>query len=298
MSATLPITRTFIVGCPRSGTTLLQSLLTAHPAVVSFPETFYFVNIVPNARERWRRHVGLASASAPSAVRDLDSLGVPSDPAPAILPSVTVGGYARRFVRRMDRAAQQSGATLWLEKTPRHARHIERIEQEVAGVRFVHLIRSGEAVAASLKDASNIDPEVWPSSTPLQLVEVWRRYLGYSQACVGRSNHVFVSYERLVTSTETVMSTLCRSLGLDDEPSLIAGLLLDYRASSAKVTGRLTKDAGTLTLSTEPWKQDVSGEIDNRNEAKFRRLFTAEEQAEIRAAVTRERDAVAAIPFV
>ena len=36
--------RAFLIGCPRSGTTLLQSLLFSHPDVISFPETFFFVH--------------------------------------------------------------------------------------------------------------------------------------------------------------------------------------------------------------------------------------------------------------
>src|SRR5271167_4804558 len=45
--------RLFVVGCPRSGTTLLQSLLAAHPSVHSFPETAVFgrllkTNIMPD----------------------------------------------------------------------------------------------------------------------------------------------------------------------------------------------------------------------------------------------------------
>ncbi len=38
------VNRVFIVGAPRSGTTLLQSMLAAHPRTVSFPETQYFVS--------------------------------------------------------------------------------------------------------------------------------------------------------------------------------------------------------------------------------------------------------------
>ena len=33
---------TFLVGCPRSGTTLLQSLIASHPQVYSLPETNFF----------------------------------------------------------------------------------------------------------------------------------------------------------------------------------------------------------------------------------------------------------------
>src|SRR5271165_5902703 len=38
--------RLFIVGCARSGTTLLQSLLAAHPTVLSFPETVVFSHLL------------------------------------------------------------------------------------------------------------------------------------------------------------------------------------------------------------------------------------------------------------
>ena len=34
--------RVFLVGCPRSGTTLLQSMLHAHPSIYSLPETKFF----------------------------------------------------------------------------------------------------------------------------------------------------------------------------------------------------------------------------------------------------------------
>jgi hypothetical protein len=34
--------RIFLVGAPRSGTTILQSLLAAHPEVISFPESKFF----------------------------------------------------------------------------------------------------------------------------------------------------------------------------------------------------------------------------------------------------------------
>ncbi len=291
-------TRAFLIGCPRSGTTLLQSLLFAHPDVVSFPETFYFAKVVPSPPERVRRRLRIASAQAPGALRDLASYGVPADPSPPRLPSITVHGYAQRFVRRMDRAASDAGAAMWLEKTPRHARFVDRIESEVPDVRFIHLIRAGEAVAASLRDASNNDPAVWPSSTPPQLVEVWRRYLRISLRCIGRPNHCFVSYERLVEDPAPVMSALCAFLGLRCDAALLEGMLAGYAASSEKVIGRLVRGGGDARLASEPWKVGTDGAIANRNQAKLQRLFTDSERAVIVSAVAEQDGAIATIPFL
>ena len=40
------LSRIFLVGCPRSGTTLTQSLLAAHPMVASFPESHFFSHLL------------------------------------------------------------------------------------------------------------------------------------------------------------------------------------------------------------------------------------------------------------
>lgn len=45
--------RTFIVGCPRSGSTLMQAMLAHHPVVLILPETAFFECLCGHLEWRW-----------------------------------------------------------------------------------------------------------------------------------------------------------------------------------------------------------------------------------------------------
>ncbi|HVS08296.1 MAG TPA: sulfotransferase, partial [Planctomycetota bacterium] len=49
----------FVVGCPRSGTTLLQRLLDAHPALAVANDTHFIAHAVEAVTPRWRDERGL-----------------------------------------------------------------------------------------------------------------------------------------------------------------------------------------------------------------------------------------------
>ena len=52
----------FLVACPRSGTTLLQSLLASHPLIYTLPETKFFLIARPNDRYQViREFLGIVS---------------------------------------------------------------------------------------------------------------------------------------------------------------------------------------------------------------------------------------------
>lgn len=291
---TQAIGRAFLVGSPRSGTTLLQSLLTAHPSVVSFPETFFFEKVVPRAG--LRRRLGLASARTPEAIANLDALGIGCGAARDPGRLASVGRCARIFTARMDAAARRADASLWLEKTPGHLRYVAEIERHVPRARIVHLVRAGEAVVASLHEVKQRHPDVWHGPEDLdELVGVWRANLHRTRDCVGRPNHAFVSYERLVEDPAGVMAALCAFLDLRGDSDAIDQVLAGYGASAAKVTGRVN---GSVGVVEEPWKATVAAPISNRNDAKFRALFSEAEQAVIREAVARERAVVESIPYL
>ena len=56
------IKRLMIVGCPRSGTTLLQSILSAHNDVFSLPETHFYPQLCSSSP--FSRYLGISTRAA------------------------------------------------------------------------------------------------------------------------------------------------------------------------------------------------------------------------------------------
>jgi hypothetical protein len=221
----------FIVSCPRSGSTLLQAMLAQHPQVVSFPETHYFQKI----RGRFGDRPPLGIVSPRAARRNLVAVAgtVGSDRA---LPRVvwpTVGGYARAFERVAQAAAVRDGRTLWVDKSPIHLHWMPQIHRHLPEASFVHIVRDGRDVVASLYELCLSDPSRWvpqvvPRGQAAQVrtvagrarvldaaIDRWNRDLARTIAHRGKPGHVIVSFEELVADPEAELTRLAAALGLD-----------------------------------------------------------------------------------
>jgi LPS sulfotransferase NodH len=278
--------RIFLVGFPRSGTTLLQSLLAAHPDVLSLPETFFFVDVAPTGR-RWRL-LGRTHRRARLRLAELEGHGL-EVAAPGfreVLPVATVAPTVRRFVGSLDANALSRGRRAWVEKTPSHLHHLDTIERYVAQARVVHIVRDGVPAIASLCSVTREHPRPWGGTRALETcVERWRNDVRRSYACLGRPNHAFVSYERLVADPVAVMESLAAELGLRSDPATVGAMLAGYADASAGVVG------------DEPWKASVGAPIANRNGARAARMFSEQERRKIERTIAPETELLAEIPF-
>jgi Sulfotransferase family len=287
--------RVFLVGSPRSGTTLLRALLAAHSQVASFPETHFFDNVVRAEGWRhggWRRRLGIPLPDAPNAIDRLVALGIVEPNQIAVRhPPATIREYAELLTEALDEVARASHASHWLEKTPDHLHYVREIERYIPGSRIVHMIRSGRAVVASLFDAQRTRPDIWGQPRTISnLVKAWGSDLRRSRACIGRPNHTFVSYERLVADPGAVMGRLCPCLRLPADESTVERMLRDYPLAGMRSTGSVR--------SPMHWDGGVAGDIGNRNDAKFYALFSVSERAQIDHALAAEARGVDAFPFL
>ena len=252
--------RMFLVGCPRSGTTLLQSMIASHSKVVSFPETHLFSKTIPPHQiGRWFKIYQKSSCT--QLLEIIRSLELSEEQ--AILPSSTLlksREWSRYLLKNIDQLANhhaEQEETHWLEKTPRHLRYIDLISDTDPDAKFVHIIRRGKDVAASMHFATKNYPERWGGARSIKkCVFWWNRSIENALPHLNQKNHTFISYEQLVSQPKVVMKGLCNKIDLLHEK---------------KMHHSFHKIASSLIKEGEHFKEkNTSKKISNSN--KFDRL--------------------------
>jgi len=236
--------RIFVVGCPRSGTTIVQALLARYPGVHTFPETGFFEALFGGIERRWqdpdarrdpwyRRH-GFARSHGRRCLRCLESklLGQTRRSPVSIKPCV------RRYVTLLDRVAQGQGCDVWVEKTPSHLMYVDEITRYVDDAFFIHVLRNGEDVVASIVDADLAHPTRAFRGGVKRWVRRWNRVVDLQLTHLGTARHHAVCLEDLVERYEPEWARLCEFLDFDAARPLAA-------APGGKIAD----------LAAEPWKR-------------------------------------------
>lgn len=205
----------FIVGCPRSGTTVFLSTFATHPALAGLNDTTYI----------WDPDI-----SKP----DVDHIRTEGDVTPE----------ARRRLRAMySLYLRLRGAERLVDKLPRNALRISYLHALFPDCFVIHMIRDGRAVVASLlalhqKEMSQphrqgvsfggfAKPPGWRElldRPPLeQFAHLWSRLVPYARASgkqLPPASYTEVYYEEFCRDPQGVLSRLYERCGLPAHPRL------------------------------------------------------------------------------
>lgn len=203
----------FVGGCERSGTTLLAARLAAHPQVVAVPESQFVVELLRDPPP------GPFGAAVPERVLahwrfllwelDLDAhevAGLARCASVGELASALADHYAVRAGGR-----PRGSVTAWVDHTPWNLRHAVLLAEAMPEARFVHIVRDGRAVAASVM------PLAWGPNDALAAAHWWTENVALALVAeqrLGPGRVLRIRYEDLVDDPERVTAEVLAFAGL------------------------------------------------------------------------------------
>lgn len=241
--------RIFLVGAPRSGTTLLQSLLAAHPEIISFPESKFFQYLLYNKFVK-KFPARLSTffkdeINRPEFLHNFDN-------------SQSTEVKVSWFVGVLDSLAAEKQKSIWLEKTPEHLYFIKDIERFLPDAKFIYIWRNPMDTIASLYEVTRISPELWGDGWDLDhCIKRWQEGVLTSYSHVHKSNHKLVKYENLLEDKTQFLAEICDFLEIDYDSKM----LVNYKAKAANLSLNL------------PWHTGLAKDIESSKVYKYHSCF-------------------------
>ena len=185
----------FLIGSQRSGTTWLQCMLGAHPAIAAPQEPEFFTQYVAKLHNVWAyelRTIGDETSS--SRLKGVASV-MTTEEFTAMVRDM-VGDFHRVVL------ALKPGATIVMEKCPEYHRALDVIRTYVPDARFIHLVRDGRDVVESLVAASKGWGSRWAPADIDAAATMWARAVKNARSAADTNPYLELRYEDLLAGPE------------------------------------------------------------------------------------------------
>lgn len=269
----------FIVGNPRSGTTLLRHIVDSHSQIAFLPEAPWFMNWL-------EKGIGVSSQGfvTPDLVplllskrrlfRDLD-LGITAQELYGWIGSGHELSWAKFIATLCDRYGEARGKPLVGNKTPSFVRRIRAMHQLWPKARFVHIIRDGRDVflsaRAKWKDKVNVPQFTNWNQDSVTNAAVWWEWNVRLGREAGRllnpALYYEIRYESLVADPFNECAALCHFLGVPFEAAMLRhqeNFQVRRRTDGAVINARV---ALPITPGLRNWRLEMRRDELERFEA-------------------------------
>lgn len=265
----------FIIGAPRSGTTLLRMMLDTHSDLSIPPETGFilkidlqkplscedFYNLVlnfPPDATAWRDYK-ISDRDFRDRLNQIDDFNV-------------VKGIRCFYQTYADRFKKPR----WGDKTPSYAFCVDKIAELLPKARFIHIIRDGRDVAVSLRTK-------W-FRTGNSIRELAQNWIDFVQA--GRKNnfkerYLEVFFEDLIINTEETLRKICSFIELDYQEKMLEY----YKLSGSRIAEHETRynNSGDIVVTDQQRQENqkmVTVPPDTEKIGSWKKFLTSEEICE------------------
>lgn len=196
----------FIVGCPRSGTTLLRNLLRSHPRITFPSESHFIPSFYRGYGNPGSDGEAVELARRILRVEWIRQWGI------RITPEEFAGDRSFRAVvgRLFECWARADGKPRWGDKTPHYVQEIATLAELFPEARVIHMLRDGRDVELSWLKAGFEPRNLYTAAL------LWKRYVTAGRTAGARlpaASYRELRYEALVNQPERVMREVCDFLG-------------------------------------------------------------------------------------
>jgi hypothetical protein len=222
----------FILGRPRSGTTLLTTLFNAHPNVRIAPEFPIMMFLYQRFKKvkNWdeptiRSFVDHAFYYSKFNSRRVANLKIDKEFIISEMLKYKEVGSIQLFLKSINYYAfslYNKKETLWIgDKNPVYSIFAHRFRKIFPEAKFICIIRDYRDNFISIRKLVEKDVAIEAPSLPLQ-VGRWRYFIRLFLDCKRRfpDKYYILRYEDLVTAQETTFRSLCDFLGIAFDPSV------------------------------------------------------------------------------
>ncbi|HIJ64864.1 MAG TPA: sulfotransferase [Candidatus Hydrogenedentes bacterium] len=221
----------FVLGMARSGTTLVGTIVGAHPGITIAPETHFldkcadpFLDLDMALRANFDKAWGAYSASG-----RFSALGLDADALAARITASDAIDFKTMYGHVLRAYAERFGTPRWGDKSHVDHRYIDWLLEWYPACRIICVVRDPRATVSSLLKTP------WSSGYAFYYAQQWRETADILARFKGCDRVYLVKYESIVQQPEREARALCAFLG-----EMYSPLMLERPEDPAPIADRTT----------------------------------------------------------
>jgi len=239
----------FVFGCERSGTTLLASLLGSAPQYLSTPEGQFKKFLIKEGTDNQ-----ICRKIITSLRFQLWNIPVTEGELIKVAQEEGIAGIMQMILTSYQNVhGEKDDALYWVDHDPRTHLYTKGLLRLFPDARFIHIVRDGRAVAASIK------PLDWGPNTTYYAAAFWEKFTRAALEKEGelpRGRVVRIRFEELLSDPRSTLESMCQGLSIPFSEQMLEGGGVVVPSTSKRQHAEV--GGGVNKSRSQSWKRELS----------------------------------------